>query len=282
MNNVRSLLEKKYSKCQTKHDLKIARGNKANLKVVVTGGSRGLGLAMTKEFVKFNDKVFVVSRNPHDIKRLVQSHPNIDGWAADIGDPKQNMVLMNRILDAFDGEIDMFLNCAGQSGGNRPFIEHDILKMENIIRTNLIGTTICCKSAFDIMNKQTTGGAIFNFTGAGSNGGSTPNYSIYGATKAGIFQLTKSLQQEWRDTNVDLHLVSPGMLLTDLLLENMSDETYDVIKTLCASPDLVAYHIVPQMRRVFYLAKEDDYIKFLTLFKIIYKMGIQRLIDQYK
>jgi chlorophyll(ide) b reductase len=282
MNNVKSMINNRYNRIQTKIDLKQMRSKKDNLNVVITGGTRGLGLAMTKEFSKYGDNVFIVSRNPYDVDKIVQTVDNVYGCASDIGDTQQNHVLMENILNAFDGHIDMFLNCAGQSGGNRQFLEHDINKIESIIKTNLVGTSICCKSAYDIMINQTTGGSIFNFTGAGSNGSSTPNYSVYGATKAGILQLTRSLQDEWRGTNVDLHLVSPGMLLTDLLLENMSDETYDVIKTLCASPELVAHHIVPSMRRVYYHAKEDDYIKFLTLLKIIYKMGIQRFLTNNK
>lgn len=253
-------------------DLKFERSQKKNLNVVITGGTRGLGKSMTNEFLKKGDKVFIVSRKQSDIDMMVMDNDNLYGKAADIGNAEEFPELFDNILKAFDGEIDMFVNCAGQSGGNKQFVDHDISNLDSIVKTNLLGTILCCKHAFEIMNSQSTGGAIFNFTGAGSNGFSTPNFSLYGATKSGILQLTKTLQEELRQYPVDLHLVSPGMLFTDLLLENMNDDTYHAIKMLVTSPDLVAYHIVPRMRNTYYLAKEDNYIKFLTVMKIIYKI----------
>jgi chlorophyll(ide) b reductase len=254
------------------NDLKKLRLEKKQLKVVITGGSRGLGKSMAEDFLEFGDKVFIISRNKKDIADMVIKHDNLYGYPADIGDKNIYPILFDRILKSLDGEIDMFICAAGQSGGFTPMIYHDDHKIDSIIKTNLLGTALCCRYAFDIMNKQQEGGSIFTLTGAGSNGLSSLNYSLYGATKAGIFQLTKTLQEEWREYAVDLHLVSPGMLFTDLLLENMNDDTYDSIKMLIAQPDLVAHHIVPRMRSVYYHAKEDDYIKFLTVMKIMYKM----------
>jgi chlorophyll(ide) b reductase len=254
------------------HDLRKLRLEKKQLKVCITGSSRGLGKAMTEDFLEHGDKVFIISRDKKDIAEMVLKHDNLYGYPADIANKAVYPRLFDRILDAFDGEIDMFLCCAGQSGGFTSMIDHDYKKIESIIQTNLLGTALCCRYAFDIMNEQPEGGAIFNFTGAGSNGSSTPNYALYGATKAAILQLTKTLQEEWRQFPVDLHLVSPGMLFTDLLLENMNEETYDAIKILIAQPDIVANHVVPRMRSAYYHAKEDNYIKFLTVLKIIYKM----------
>jgi chlorophyll(ide) b reductase len=272
MNNFSNIISNKQRRIQLEKQLKSSRQKKEQLKVVITGGSRGLGKSMTKEFINKGDKVFIISRNEQEINKLVDEHENVFGIAADIGDIYKTRSMFDDILEKLGGEIDMFVNCAGQSGGNRPILDLETDKLQDIIKTNLLGTSLCCKYAFDIMNSQETGGAIFNFTGAGSNGTATPNYSIYGATKSGIYQFTKTLQQEWRQYPVDVHLVSPGMLFTDLLLENMNGDTYDAIKMLIAEPDIVAYHIVPRMRNAYFHAKEDNYIKFLTVLKIIYKM----------
>jgi short-subunit dehydrogenase len=251
-------------------DLKSLRSKKTSLKVAITGASRGLGKAMVKEFLDNGDQVCAISRTPLDIQ-----HPSLFHIQTDIGSSKNYPYIFDTISTMFNGEIDMFLCNAGQSGGNRQFIELPVDKIDEIIKTNLIGTSLCNRYAFDIMKEQHTGGTIFNFTGAGSNGSSTPGYSIYGSTKAGILQLTRTLQKEWKDYPVDLHLVSPGMLFTDLLTENMTDETLSIISPLCSSPELVAHTIVPRLRNAYYIAHEYRYIKFLTLLKILMRMSKQ-------
>ena len=119
--------------------------------------------------------------------------------------------------------------------------------------------------------KQASGGNIFNFLGNGSNGFPTPNYTMYGSTKLAIKHLTNTLREEWQHTDVNLHTVSPGLMITDLLMENLSSSTFEYIKSMCSPPDLVAHHLVPRIRSTYYNCKNRESIKFLTLPKIIYK-----------
>ena len=259
--------------------LKTARASKKSLKVVITGASQGLGKAMTNKFIESGDKVFVISRNASDIDKMVNAHKNIYGHPADVGNSKHIEPLFDKIQVAFDGEVDLFLNCAAQSGGYGVMDELDDNKISSIIQTNLLGTSLCCKYAYDIMKGQESGGAIFNFLGNGSSGHSTPHYAIYGSTKAAIKQLTHSLQREWSESTVDLHLISPGLMITDLLMENLSKETFEFIRNMCSTPEIVAHHIVPRMRSTYYSARDDHTIKFLTVMKIMYKMMSQNFVQ---
>jgi short-subunit dehydrogenase len=98
---------------------------------------------------------------------------------------------------------------------------------------------------------------------------------VYGATKAGIVQFSRSLQKEWKDSVVDMHVISPGMMPTDLLQDNIDAATLEKIAFLFTHPDLVAHHMVPRMKRA-YFYHEDSYMRFLTLFKIIEKLLTQK------
>lgn len=260
-----------FLKSGTQKALSDLRRKKNKLNVVITGGTKGLGRAMVREFVNHGDSVFVVSRTESDVVNVIQEY-KVRGRAVDVGIPAHVALMFKDIDDAFDGNVDLFLNCAGQSGGNREMMALSDQTIENIVQTNLLGTAMCCKYAYALMSRRETGGSIFNFAGAGSDGQSTENYSLYGASKAGINQLTKTLQNEWQNTVVDVHLVSPGMLMTDLLLENMEEGTYDAIKAFVSEPDIVAAHVVPRIRNTYYYVQENNYIKFLTLFKIAYKL----------
>lgn len=252
-------------------NLQLDRQVKNKLNVVITGGTRGLGRAFANEFTKKGDNVFILSRSQKDINELSNENNKIIGKQCNIQDINElKYVINNDILNEFN-TIDIWINNAGVSGGSRELIELDDTKIEDIINTNLLGTCISCKYMYEIMSTQNTGGSIFNLAGAGSNGTSTPNYSVYGATKAGIIQLSKSLQKEWEKSNVDLHIISPGMMLTELLTDNISNETLEFIEFLCSHPELVALQLVPKIRKTYYNVHEKQYIKFLTLFKIIGK-----------
>lgn len=227
---------------------------KPQLNIVITGGSRGLGGALTHHFAKRGHNVVILSR----YSRI----------PCDVGDPYQVQNAMSKITTP----IDIWINNAGQSGGYKTLQHMDNQSIENIIATNLIGPAVCCKEAYKVMRDQPNGGAIFNLSGAGSDGNPTPNYATYGATKAAISQLTKTLQNEWQNTNVTLHTISPGMMFTDLLLQNMDDKTYKMIERMCDAPDTVAKEIVPQIEDVYYHKKKNQYIRYLTIPKIITKL----------
>jgi chlorophyll(ide) b reductase len=121
------------------------------------------------------------------------------------------------------------------------------------------------------MKEQECGGAIFNLAGAGSDGNGSPLYGVYGATKAGIVQFSRSMQAEWKNTSVDMHVVSPGMMMTELLTDGLGDVKLAFIEFLCTHPELVAYHLVPRMRRA-YFYQEESYIRFLTVLKVVGKL----------
>lgn len=256
--------------------LKNLRAARPNLNVVITGGTRGLGRALSKEFARQGDNVYILSRSQNDIDDLCEQIPNIIGKSCDISDRKQLGAHIEHIVDEL-GSIDLWVNNAGLSGGSRDFIELDDETIETIITTNVLGTSVSCRLLYDIMNGQDTGGAIFNLAGAGSDGAPTPKFAAYGATKAAIVQMSKSLQQEWASTPVDLHIVSPGMMFTELLTENIDEDLFNIIQFVCSEPEVVAHNLVPRIRNAYYY-KDKSYIRFLTVLKIARKFFTSKMI----
>jgi NAD(P)-dependent dehydrogenase (short-subunit alcohol dehydrogenase family) len=81
------------------------------------------------------------------------------------------------------------------------------------------GTLLCSRAACLLMSAQPGGGCVFSMEGAGSDGGATQKYAAYGASKAALPQLWKSLAKEMElaQKPIAFHSISPGMVQTDLI-----------------------------------------------------------------
>lgn len=145
----------------------------------------------------------------------------------------------------------------------------------SIVQTNVIGTMVGCREAIRVMRSQPLGGHVFNMDGAGADGGATPRFAAYGATKRSLEQLSKSLRAELkmaRIPNVFVHNLSPGMVTTELLMagaDNLASKWF--INCLAEEPATVAANLVPRMRNIPSLAATPvgrllggQYIRFLT------------------
>ncbi|KAL0054628.1 hypothetical protein WJX82_000172 [Trebouxia sp. C0006] len=117
-------------------------------------------------------------------------------------------------------------------------------------------------AAIQTMRSQASGGKLFLVDGAGSQGTATANTASYGSTKAAMPQLLRSLAAEVKNTKVCVHLVSPGMVATDLLLKGVSSPTAaKIVNILAEDPKVVAAWLVPRMRGV---TGNGKYFKYLT------------------
>ena len=90
-----------------------------------------------------------------------------------------------------------------------------------MVETNVLGVMLCCRAAIKLMRDQGSPGHVFNMDGAGANGRPTPRFAVYGASKRGLMQLSKSLEAELKlldIRNVGIHNLSPGMVTTELLM----------------------------------------------------------------
>ncbi len=115
---------------------------------------------------------------------------------------------------ALGGHVDMWIANAGCSGGFQPLADSQAEAVSEVVSTTLGGAVLCAHAAQRLFAAQGTGGTLWLTDGAGGAGDATPMYAAYGACKAGIRQLGKSLVAEARQaaspSPMAVGIVSPG------------------------------------------------------------------------
>lgn len=243
--------------------------------VLITGSTKGIGYALTKEFLKAGDNVIICSRSDERVESALQNlrgefgELHVWGTKCDVrqGDDVKNLVSFAK--EKLE-HIDIWINNAGSNAYSyKPLSEASDDDLIEVVTTNTLGLMICCREAIKMMLNQPRGGHIFNIDGAGSDGRPTPRFAAYGATKRSVVHLTKSLQAElqMQDVkNVIVHNLSPGMVTTDLLMSGANTKQAKFFINVLAEPaEVVAEYLVPSIRSI--PAKgstKPTYIRFLT------------------
>lgn len=244
-----------------------------SLGVVVTGGSRGIGFALAAGFLRAGDRVVVCSRGSDtaEVTAALSKLRTLGSGAVfhtccDVSVPEDVERLGNFVAESLDQNIDCWINNAGQVGTRGNLIDLPADEVVGVVNTNLLGVLLCSRVAHRIMKER--GGHVFTMDGAGSGGNATASYVAYGATKRAVPQMVSSLSKELKDSTVRFHTLSPGMVLTDLLLSGNENDTKSLqfFNYLAEEPDTVAEDLVPRIRSVVLdNRKTNQYIKFLTL-----------------
>jgi len=192
------------------------------MNVVITGSTKGIGLGMAREFLRRGHRVVVSSRGQaavdHAMAQLQQefSAEDIVGQPCDVADRGQVQSLWDT-AKARLGTVDIWINNAGRDGIQDLFHQLPPEDYEGTVKTNLIGVMHCDHVALNGMHEQGSG-TIWNMEGFGSNGQTMAKYGPYGTTKYGLRYFTKVLAKECADTPVSVCYLSPGMVITDMLI----------------------------------------------------------------
>lgn len=223
---------------------------------------------MANEFLSLGDQVVIAARDEAAcaaaVRQLQQHHPQsqVHQTTCDVTQPDQMQHLAAFAKEKL-GPVDIWVNNAGSSQiPKAPLADTAIEQIQQIVGTNMLGTLLGSQAAIQTMRTQASGGKIFLVDGAGSRGTSTANTASYGSTKAAMPQLLRSLAAEVKKTKVSVHLISPGMVATDLLLKGVSSPTAaKIVNILAEDPKVVAAWLVPRMRGV---TGNGKYFKYLT------------------
>lgn len=199
--------------------------------VFVTGGSRGIGKAIAKEFAKNNYNVIInyVSENTNleEIeKELKEQNKDIRVMfiKGNVTSTESCKEMIEKILKDFE-RIDVVVNNAGitKDGLLMRMKEEDF---EQVLNINLKGTFNICKQVVPVMMKQKQGKIINISSVVGITGNA--GQSNYAASKAGIIGFTKSLSKELASRNILANCVAPGFIKTDMT-EVLSDSVKENI-----------------------------------------------------
>ena len=201
------------------------------MNVVITGSTKGIGLGMARAFLERGHSVVISSRGQAAVDKAVaelsQDFPpeKIAGQPCDVGVYDQVQALWDASAAKF-GSIDIWVNNAGRDSDKKLFHELEPSDYVSTVNTNLIGIMHCCHVAIGEMRKQ-GGGKIFNMEGYGSDGRTMTKYAPYGATKYALRYFTKVMIEECKDSPVEVCYLSPGMVVTELLIEPGSQNDPD-------------------------------------------------------
>lgn len=192
-------------------------------KVLITGGTKGIGLATTKSFLEEGADVFIVARNKTLISNLIRSHKNSDsklyGISADVGTMKGIKKVFKSLSEYWDS-FDVLVNNVGFNIRKKS-TEYTDSEYNSILNTNLRSVFYISKLSLPFLIRSKSAAVINISSVAGLT--SLKTGSPYAITKAGIIQFTKNLAVEWAEHNIRVNSVAPWYIktpLTEKLLDN--------------------------------------------------------------
>jgi len=187
--------------------------------VLVTGGGKGVGRGISQRFLEQGAEVVICGR---EAPEQLPSHNGRDAWfiPCDVRDFEQLQALMAAI-DERHGRLDVLINNAG-GAPHADAAEASPRFSEAIVRLNLLAPLNLCQLANQRMQKQAGGGAIVNICSVSAVRPS-PGTAAYGAAKAGLLNLGRSLAVEWAP-KVRVNAVIGGLIRTEQSHLHYGDE----------------------------------------------------------
>ncbi|WP_158747212.1 SDR family NAD(P)-dependent oxidoreductase [Acidisphaera sp. L21] len=180
---------------------------------VVTGGARGIGLAVADRAAQSGATVVLWDRDAARLEQAVASLPGAAGIAVDLTDEAAVRDAVAR-TEAAQGRIDILVNNAGITGGNAPTWELPVAEWRRVVEVNLIAPYLVSAAVLPGMVARGYGRLVNIASVAGKEG--NPNASHYSASKAGLIALTKSLGKELAGKGVMVNCITPAAAKTEL------------------------------------------------------------------
>src|SRR3984957_15248349 len=218
-------------------------------KVLVTGASSGIGLATVETFSK-GGAIVALNYLPTDprgvfeiVDRFNREGLSVRGAPGDVSRPGEAESMVKQVIQAFQG-LDYLVNNAGVSCTMEPILNRDLDPLTEefwhaILTTNLIGPFRCAKAAAEAL-RQSRGAIVNTASVAGQN--MVGSSMAYGASKAGLINLTKNLARALAP-EVRVNAVAPGVVDTawtrawpKKTKRNAADRA--LLKRICTAQDI--------------------------------------------
>ena len=193
---------------------------------LVTGGARGIGLAITERLVADGARVMIADLDGASAKKVTeQLGDNVTALVADVSRADHVERVVKGTVDRW-GRLDIVVNNAGITGRSFPIQDLSDDDWHKVIACDLTSVFFVCRAAIRHM-LTTGGGRIINIASiAGKEG--NPTLVPYSTAKAGVIGLTKALAKEVATKNIFVNAVAPAVIGTELL-KQMEQSTVDLL-----------------------------------------------------
>lgn len=185
---------------------------------VITGSTRGLGLAIARAFSREGAAVVVNSRSAQGVAQTVSllraEGALASGRAGDVGNLPQVQALAEHAVQEF-GRFDVWINNAGVAGTSGPTAEIAPEVFAGVLQTNILGVYYGCWTALQHFLPRGSG-KLINLQGMGDRQPS-PYQNAYASSKAWVRSFTQALVKEYHDSGVGIYALNPGLMYTDLV-----------------------------------------------------------------
>lgn len=181
-------------------------------RVLVTGGARGIGLAIARGFLEQGARVVVCDQDATALESLSQLGLEVMCIQADVADATSVQSLFEQIRSALGG-LDIIINNAAITGPFGPVEENDPTQWTKTISVNLVGQFHCAHYGVPLL-KKAGGGSIVNMSSVAGRLG-YPFRSSYSASKWGIVGLTQTLAMELGEFGIRVNAILPGIVDTE-------------------------------------------------------------------
>jgi gluconate 5-dehydrogenase len=184
---------------------------------IITGGSKGLGLAMAAGLASAGASLMLVNRNAEEGAKAAGELKQAYGiqaisFPADITKLDQTEAMARAAMETF-GRIDILINSAGINIRG-PIDEVTPADFNKVIDVNVNGTWLCCRAVTPHMKKSGSGKIINLASTLGLVG--LANRTPYTASKGAVVQMTRALALELAPFNINVNAICPGPFLTEM------------------------------------------------------------------